>query len=297
MTRKVQNMIVEFGRSCGGNSFRPWIWPSQAVGQDQAAEVRDLDRVAASSRCAMSGQPNRISGTLSPGVFSQWPSIAAILAGWCSSVLRPCRSPTTIWIGATISSIHIAIENIVRTRGVVAAAQQVPGAGGAHEQRRRQVGRHRHVHEAIGEGRIEDDLQPVDRHDPAVDDLVALRGLHPAVRGEDPGRRDQRAERHHERGEEVQPRPDPVPAEQHDAEEAGLEEERGQHLIGQQRAGHAAGEGREAAPVGAELVGHDQAGDDAHGEIDREDLRPEMVEVAVDRVLLRSSHSPSSTAR
>ena len=45
---------------------------------------------SAFSPAAMSGQPNRISGTLSPGLFSQWPSIAAILAGWYSSVLRPC---------------------------------------------------------------------------------------------------------------------------------------------------------------------------------------------------------------
>ena len=42
----------------------------------------------------------------------------------------------------------------------------------------------------------------------------------------------------------------------------------------------------EVAPVGAELVGHDEAGDDAHAEIDGEDLRPEMVQVAIDVVLL-----------
>ncbi|MCY1420364.1 hypothetical protein D9M71_359800 [compost metagenome] len=73
-----------------------------------------------------------------------------------------------------------------------------------------------------------------------------------------------------------------MPAEQHDAEEAGFEEERGEHFVGQQRAGDAAGEGGELAPVGAELVGHHQAGDHAHAEVDREDLRPEVVEVAVD---------------
>ena len=59
---------------------------------------------------------------------------------------------------------------------------------------------------------------------------------------EDPEGRDQRAERHHAGGEEVQARPTALQAEQHDAEEAGLEEEGGQHLVGQQRADDAAGE-------------------------------------------------------
>ncbi len=40
--------------------------------------------------------------------------MAAILAGWCSSVLSPCRSPAKIWIGVTSAAIHIAIENMIR---------------------------------------------------------------------------------------------------------------------------------------------------------------------------------------
>ena len=40
--------------------------------------------------------------------------MAAILAGWYSSVLRPCWSPATIWIGATSAAIHMAMENITR---------------------------------------------------------------------------------------------------------------------------------------------------------------------------------------
>ena len=99
-------------------------------------------------------------------------------------------------------------------------------------------------------------------------------------------------ERDHDGREEMQPWPDLVPAEQHDAEEARLEEEGGQHLIGEQRAGDAAGEGGEIAPVRAELVGHHQAGDDAHGEVDGEDLRPEMIEIAIDRRLSSTATSP-----
>src|SRR6266542_2309382 len=61
-------------------------------------------------------------------------------------------------------------------------------------------------------------------------------------------------------------------AEQHDAEEAGLEEERSQYFIGHQRADHRTrfvGEGR---PVGAELVGHHDARHHAHAERDGKDL-------------------------
>ncbi|MNY67950.1 hypothetical protein D3C86_2056340 [compost metagenome] len=47
----------------------------------------------------------------------QCPSIAAILAGWCLSVFRPWASPTTAWIGAAISTIHSAIDSILRAAG------------------------------------------------------------------------------------------------------------------------------------------------------------------------------------
>ncbi|MNC58950.1 hypothetical protein D3C75_1087230 [compost metagenome] len=114
---------------------------------------------------------------------------------------------------------------------------------------------------------------------------MALRGLHPTVGGKDPEGRDQGAERHHHRGKEVQTTADAVPAKQHDPQEASLEEERGQHLVGEQRAGNGAGEVGEAAPVGAELVGHDQAGNHPHAEVDGEDFRPEVIKVTVDLVV------------
>jgi hypothetical protein len=89
----------------------------------------------------------------------------------------------------------------------------------------------------------------------------------------------------HDRGEEMQTRSDLFPAEQHYAQKAGFQEESGQDLVGEQRAGDATGEPGEVAPVRPELIGHDEAGDYAHGEIDGEDLRPEMIEVAIDRIL------------
>ncbi|MNS94182.1 hypothetical protein D3C72_1283930 [compost metagenome] len=168
---------------------------------------------------------------------------------------------------------------------VVAAAQQVPRRRGADEQRGGQERRHAHMQQAVGEGRVEDDREPVGRDHAAVDDLEAGRRLHPAVRRQDPSGGYQRAQRHHHRGKEMQARPDTVPAEQHHAQEAGLQEEGGQHFIGQQRPGDAAGELGKEAPVGAELVGHHQPGDDSHAEVDGKDLGPEVVEVAVMRAL------------
>jgi hypothetical protein len=44
--------------------------------------------------------------------------MAAIFAGWCFKVLSPWKSPITAWIGATITSIHIAIDSIFRIAGL-----------------------------------------------------------------------------------------------------------------------------------------------------------------------------------
>src|SRR3546814_9049087 len=82
----------------------------------------------------------------------------------------------------------------------------------------------------------------------------------------------------------MQPQPHPLPAEQHDAKKAGLKEEGGEDFVGQQWPGNAAREIRKIAPVGAELVGHDQARDHAHAEIDGKNLDPVKIELAVDRV-------------
>ena len=67
-------------------------------------------------------------------------------------------------------------------------------------------------------------------------------------------------------------------AEEHDPEKARLEEEGGQHLVAHQRADHRSGLVGEDAPVGAELVGEHDAGDDAHAEGERERLHPDAEE-------------------
>ena len=114
----------------------------------------------------------------------------------------------------------------------------------------------------------------------------AGRRLHPRIGGDDPGGRDQRADRDHRDGEHVQPVADALAAEQRDAEEAGLEEEGGQHLVAHQRADHRAGLVGEAGPVGAELVAHHDARDDAHAEDDGEHRLPVVEELQVRRVAL-----------
>ncbi|MNE17589.1 hypothetical protein D3C80_1105750 [compost metagenome] len=167
----------------------------------------------------------------------------------------------------------------------VVAPQQVPGRRGTDEERGGEKRRQRHVHQSVGERRVEDDLEPVHRRHAAVDDLDALRGLHPAVGREDPEHRDQRADRHHDRGKKVQAPPYPVPAKQHHPQETGFEEERGEYLVSEQGPGDAPGKVGEPRPVGAELIGHDQAGDHAHAEVDREQLGPEVIEVLVDLIV------------
>jgi hypothetical protein len=67
-----------------------------------------------------------------------------------------------------------------------------------------------------------------------------------------------------------------------DAEEAGLEKERGEHLIGHQRADYRTGLVGEGRPVGAELVGHHHAGHHAHAEGDGEDLQPVIEQIDED---------------
>ena len=124
--------------------------------------------------------------------------------------------------------------------------------------------------------------QPVGREEAAVDDLVAGGRLHPAVGREDPEGRQQRAERHHQRRDEMRPGRHQLAAEQQHAEEGRFEEEGGQPFIGEERRQHIGRRVGEAAPVGAELERHDDAGHDAHAEGDREYLDPECRDPEID---------------
>ena len=97
-------------------------------------------------------------------------------------------------------------------------------------------------------------------HDPERPEDDADRRLHPAIDGQDPEGGYSGADGDHQRRGEVQLLPYLVHAEQHHTEETRLEEEGGQHLIRHERPGTI----REKRPVGAELIGHHNAGNDAH---------------------------------
>jgi hypothetical protein len=82
----------------------------------------------------------------------------------------------------------------------------------------------------------------------------------------------------------VQPGSDTAHAEEHDAEEARLEEERGQHLEANQRTDDRSGELREFREGEPELERQHDAGHHADGEAHREDVQPEPVDLLVQRV-------------
>ena len=105
------------------------------------------------------------------------------------------------------------------------------------------------------------------RHDFAfVFDVVAGRRLHPGIGDDDPYRAEVRAEADHAGGEKVQLRPDLVPTEEEDGEEARLEEEGKDALGGQRAAENVADKARVGGPVGPELEFQDDPGGHADGE-------------------------------
>jgi hypothetical protein len=91
-----------------------------------------------------------------------------------------------------------------------------------------------------------------------------------------------RAERDEESGEQVAALRHAVPAEEEQADEGRFEEERHQPFDGERHAEDVAHVVRVVGPVGAELEFHRQAGGDAHREVDREELAPELRHVLVD---------------
>ena len=149
---------------------------------------------------------------------SQLPSIAASLVGWYLSTPRPCRSPMKICTGTKIVANHSAMDRERREPASFASGascgwrSSIQADMPADREGRREVAAHHHMRVAQGEGRIEDDLEPIDRHRLAVLDGEPDRRLHPGIRGEDPESRDQRAQSHHAGGEEMQPVADAAPS-------------------------------------------------------------------------------------
>ena len=273
ITRNAKNTGAT-GGVCGAKASRPFTSASGSCLRIRLAPFGIS--IAKSLRCFSAfGIANSTSGT--PFSVFQIASIAAIFAGWCSSVLRPCRSPTKACTGASTAASTTPVRSVRSAAASPGALSSRHADSPATTNDGGEPGGEHHVREAVGEGGIEDHLPPVRRHQLAVGIAVAGRRLHPGIEREDPERRERGADRDQHGGGEMQPARHAVHAEQHDAEESRLQEERGQHLGREQRAGDVAHAQHEPRPVGAELERHDDAGDHAHREGEREDLDPQLV--------------------
>jgi hypothetical protein len=128
---------------------------------------------------------------------------------------------------------------------------------------------------AIGKRGIKQSLDPTCGEEPAVGGAdEPIRRLHPAIGRENPEGRNQGADGDEACGHEVQLGPHALQPKQHDAQKARFEEEGGEHFVAEERPDHRPNLVREHRPVSAKLIGHDQPGDDAHGEDDGEDAEP-----------------------
>jgi hypothetical protein len=143
------------------------------------------------------------------------------------------------------------------------------------------------VHEAIGKRRIENDFHPAFRHElPVGSDGIALWRMHPAVDCNDPGCGNQSTQGNHQCCKQVQARAHALFTKQHDTEKARFEKECGENFISHQRTDNRTGLVGKNAPVGAELIGHDDAGNDTHAKGYGEYLFPEIEKVPVNRIFL-----------
>ncbi len=151
-----------------------------------------------------------------------------------------------------------------------------------HDERGRHDERDDRMREPVRKRRAQQHRDDALRIEAPVDEPVAARRLHPAVHGENPERRQQRAERDERRRQRVRPLRHAPAAEQQHAEERRFEEERGQHLVRHEAADHVRRRRDEAAPVRAELERHHDPRHHAHPERHREDPQPERGKTPVD---------------
>jgi hypothetical protein len=123
------------------------------VREDQAGQLGHLDRVIRALLSSF-GQPTSVSGAL----FSvcQMPSMAAILAGWCCSVFRPCMSPARSAADRD-GSRHTAARSAGACRRC-RLAQQLPRGQAGDQERCGERGGEQLVREPVGKRGIEDHL-------------------------------------------------------------------------------------------------------------------------------------------
>ena len=177
------------------------------------------------------------------------------------------------------------MPNITRACAYVPLPPQVKGADAGDDKGGRQVGCRDHVSEAVGEGGVEDHLEPVGRVEQAVlTDAKSLRGLHPAVGRQNPKRRNQGPDGDDDGRGKMHPGTHAIPAEEHDPEKGCLQEESREHFVSQQRTQDVSAFVGKRGPVGAELKGEHHPRDHPHPEGNREYLGPHAVNFRIDGV-------------
>ena len=229
-------------------------------------------------------------------------SAAAIFMGCCSNMSLPCRSPVmavpakeimattapirreriqTAWSarsrpgmsdspGTTLPSAPIV--SIPSWRRRHRWYQAMPSRKRAGDGQRAEDG----VRDGDEGGVVGEDRPGVGHHRTAVDHLNTHRVLHPAVRHDDEVGGEDRPDHGDPEAGQVDGRLELLPAEDPEAQERGLHEEREQRFHGQRRPEHVAHEAAVFAPRHAELELLHNAGGDAHDEVDQEELAPEL---------------------
>ena len=164
------------------------------------------------------------------------------------------------------------------------ALGQIKGRDGKHEDRAADIARTDGVYELGLSHCVENNRHKVrDFHAHGIGiELGADRVLHPAIGHENPEGREIGAQRHQPGDDQMADLAQPVPTKEEQADKSGFEEERHQAFNRQRRAEHVAYIVTVVTPVHAELEFHDNAGSDAHGEINAEQRRPEHGRLAPD---------------
>ena len=244
------------------------------VGQDQAAELGDLHGVVRGARRfvgdAEQGEGRAALGF--PDAFHGSDLGGLVLQGVQAVQVADQELQRDHCCGGENRGPHGFVGAL---RGT--ALEQLPGAQARDEKRSGERRCQQFVAEPVGEGRVEDHGPPVGGDELTVDDFIAGGCVHPGVQTQDPECRQRGAQGHQEGGDQVDTLAHPPAPEQHDAQEAGLQEERRQHFIAQQGPRDVARAFHEARPVGAELEAHDDARDHAQCKGQGKDLGPEIV--------------------
>jgi hypothetical protein len=258
--------------------------PVPGVGQDQAAQARDRDLLAVAGGGLVGHRPQHQRHALA----LRQPFPVALHRGHLQRLMLGRVQPMQVAC-QDLQRHHDQGERSRQAQHAdrrlhVHALAQVPARHASDHEAGGQEGSQGHVRQAIRERWVEDHLAPRGDVEDSVHQFHALGRVHPAVGRQDPERGQQRAQRHHAGREEMQPLGDALPAEQHHAEERGLEEERSQHFEAEQRPDHRARTLGEHRPVGADLEAHHDAAHHAHAERHGEDLQPEEIQVLPHRV-------------